>query len=174
MKLAVTDVETTGLAPQKAEIIQIAILIYDLDTHQVTKEYSAKIKPKHIEFAEPKALEVNGYTPEAWADALEAKDVAPVVADLLRNKVFTAYNAEFDVAFVKEFLRREGILRQPWQHRKLDVMYLAMPEWLLGRTENVKLGTIATHFNVAQAHAHDALDDVRTTLALAQRLVPGL
>lgn len=174
MKLAITDVETTGLDALKHEVIQIAILVYDLDKHAVVQEYAAKVKPVRIEIAEPKALECNGYTPEGWKDALSGAEVAHVAAGLLRNAVFAGYNVEFDVGFVREFLRREGILRQPWQHRKLDVMAVAMPEWLLGRAENVKLATIAPMFGLTQKVPHDALDDVRTTLALAQKLIPGL
>lgn len=60
------DVETTGLDPLVHEIIELTVR-YEPRKGCANPAWHAKIKPEHIETAEPKALEINGYTEEKWA-----------------------------------------------------------------------------------------------------------
>jgi len=74
--IVVIDTETTGLDPAKHEVIEFAGIKIDPVTLEVIDTLTFKVKPLHIETAQSKALEVNGYTPEAWAEAIDPLDAA--------------------------------------------------------------------------------------------------
>lgn len=100
--LAFTDVETTGLDPLMNEILEFACV-------KGNESLVMKIKPRRIHTAHPKALEVNGYNEAEWADAEDISTAAPKIIAFLRDSVFVAHNAKFDVAFIESFLREAGI-----------------------------------------------------------------
>lgn len=80
------DTETTGLDPNKHEIIEIAILresVLPGGGGAIVESWSTKIAPTRIEDAEPKALEVNGYDKERWAGAPTFAEVADDIAKRL-------------------------------------------------------------------------------------------
>ena len=64
MAICFVDTETTGLDKSRHEIIEIAILV--LEGGQL-KGYNQKIAPTHIATADPVALKINRYIPEACA-----------------------------------------------------------------------------------------------------------
>lgn len=105
--LAFIDVETTGLDAAHHEVIEYAIILED--RWSGTQEYSGRVIPQFIERASPKALEVNGYTPEKWRDALPAEVVAPHIANLLKDTVLIGHNVRFDAGFISEMLKRAGV-----------------------------------------------------------------
>jgi len=103
--LVFVDVETTGLDPHKHEILEVAaVLAYpDGDTPSF---YEAKIKPERIEDAHPKALEVNGYTEEAWASARPLSMVLPELVAFMEGAVIGGQNTRFDVGFINASIKR--------------------------------------------------------------------
>ena len=96
MKHCYIDTETTGLNPAKHEIIEIAIITENEDG--TFERWHTKIKPDHIENAHPKALEVNGYTPEAWEGAPNFEDVVPEITSRLKGSIWlvTTSTSTFD------------------------------------------------------------------------------
>jgi len=95
MKYAIIDIETTGLDPYKHEIIEIAIITED-------ESYHAKVIPTNIEYASPKALEINGYNEKDWFGAVPARDVAVRASRLLDGKIIIGHNPSFDMGFLRE------------------------------------------------------------------------
>ena len=56
------DVETSHLDPDIGEILSIAIITEDEDLG-LTTQYATLIKPVQLHRADPKSLEINGYSP---------------------------------------------------------------------------------------------------------------
>jgi DNA polymerase III epsilon subunit-like protein len=100
--LVFCDVETSGLDPVVNEILEFAAI-------KGEETLVMKIKPRRIHTAHPKALEVNGYNEAEWADAVDIAEAAPKIIAFLRDAVFVAHNAKFDVGHIESFLREAGI-----------------------------------------------------------------
>ena len=174
--LLFVDVETTGLRPGYHEVIQVGAIRTTPDGKSVKEKYVAKIAPAFISRAEPKALEVNGYTPELWAPE-HCTPAGTVALDLLaigRDTTFAAHNAAFDDNFLGAFL--EGLrVSRPWGYHLIDTQTLA--QLLNKRVLDIggySLDKIAAHFGWPRSEKHDALEDAelaRKTYLEAIRLL---
>ncbi len=67
---AFIDIETTGRSFNH-EIIEIAVLRVSSYNFSVLEEWVVKIKPRHLEIAEPEALKINHYNDKDWLEALD-------------------------------------------------------------------------------------------------------
>ena len=105
MAICFIDTETTGLDATRHEIIEIAIVIWDGQTKRV---YNQKIYPSHIQTADPVALKINGYNPDAWADAPYFKEQAATIARLLSGNTVVGHNVQFDLDFITRQLKSAG------------------------------------------------------------------
>ena len=110
MILTVFDTETTGLDPDKHEILEVALLSMILDrdgNFYVFKEFQSKIAPENIYNASPKALKINGYTKEAWDGAPPFKEVLEKMRPIIEeSNIFLGQNLIFDMRFVDEICKR--------------------------------------------------------------------
>lgn len=100
--LIVLDLETTGLDPAKHEIIDIAAVRYSCDGRCLSL-LTTKLKPEHIDTADPEALAVNGYSPEKWYAADRLVDAVDRIRDYLSSPdtIIVGHNVWLDVAFIK-------------------------------------------------------------------------
>src|SRR3989338_6197857 len=80
-RLAFVDLETTGLDPFRHEIIEIGIVLAEQRADLFGKlfleriaEHEIRLKPEHIETADPKALEVCKYHERNWENAVAQKE----------------------------------------------------------------------------------------------------
>lgn len=113
--LVAFDVETTGLDPEKDEIIEVAGVKFTLEKQGgklVTKkigEFQNLVKPTM--FIPEEATRVNKITNQMVDDAPPVKTV---LAGFLRfcglSSVLVAHNASFDAAFIGKAVRKSGIM----------------------------------------------------------------
>lgn len=164
------DTETTGLNPTTHEIIEIAIVVESVTpdgTGVVTSSWATKIAPERIEAADPKALQVNGYTPEAWAGVPTFAEVAPKIAELLASgSIVCGHNVGFDIGFIEAAFARIGSgVRIPY-HR-LDTVTLAYAAWNdTGTGPGLSLDKIRKHLGTSLQGAHSALKDAEDARAV--------
>lgn len=159
------DVETTGLDPDANDIIEIAIVRVDPDGEKVFHEKIAMERPEN---AHPKALEVNGYTPEKWKDAKPAVLIFPQVADLLTDCILAGQNTRFDAGFLNATFKRLGLDVRADYHL-YDTSTLAM-EHLKPWLESVSLVPVCKALGIPTNGAHTAMADVRMAMAVDQKL----
>lgn len=188
-KLVVFDVETSGLDPEKHEVIQFAAVA--LQDWFPVDELELKVQ-FDLAKASPDALEMNSYEPEAWKGAIpQAQAVAKIASFLKRNASWTktskagktyavarlcAHNARFDCEFLGAMFRRAAAFCPAALYEPLDT--LALARWVTfcdivykpdSPPADHKLGTLLAHFEIkAEGDAHDALADVRSTAELAK------
>lgn len=156
--LAFIDTETTGLDATVHEVIEYAIVRTNPNGEE-TLRWATKIKPQNIEAAHPIALEVNGYTEEAWADAPTMAEVGEKILADLKGCVIVGHNVAFDENMLNENLKRAGIDRRIPYH-KVDTVTLAYEHLVKDGLTSLSLDNIRRFMGWSLDGAHTALQDV--------------
>ena len=159
------DVETTGLNPAIHEIIEIALII---EGEEGLHRFSTKIKPKYIEHADPRALEVNGFSHQEWRDAPYDMEVAEEIASLIEGCTLIGHNVHFDAEFVEEMLHKCGCTFVP-KRRKIDTITLAHEHLYFWPAHS--LSSLRLFFGIPTAGEHRALKDCEDMRAIYYRLL---
>jgi DNA polymerase III subunit epsilon len=171
--LAFVDCETTGLDPDKHEIVEIAVVRADARTLAVLDERTVKVRPERLDEADPDALLVCGYDPDAWRDAVPLAEALAVVTPMLEGATLAGHHVVFDRAFLHAAYRRTG-LRPPTQPRHLlDTASLGWPLYAQGLLPSLSLDELAGCAGAARPFPHRALDDARCARAVAAHLLRG-
>lgn len=170
--LCFIDTETTGLEPDLHEVIEFAVIRVDPVSGSQTS-WSTKIKPEHIERAHPKALEVNGYTPEEWADAPLMSEVGHRIVELLRDGILVGHNCSFDEAMLKASLKRAGVEGRIPYH-KVDTVTLAYEHLVPYGLPSLSLDNIRRFLGWSLDGAHTAMQDAEDAKRLYEILSGGL
>ncbi len=100
--IAIVDLETTGLDYHMHEIIEIGLVLVDQNTLEIKDTMDVKVRPLHIERASPKAMEVNGYNENDWADAWDLKKSMITLSAKSKGAIFGSQNVTFDWGFCQE------------------------------------------------------------------------
>lgn len=184
MRIVFFDLETGGLDPLLHPITQIAAVAVDEQLNEL-ESYECKLT-FYDKTCDKKALAMNGYKEDVWI----AEAISPLqavgqfgrflsrYADIERKSERTGnpyrvaqlagYNAAtFDGPFIQQFFKVQRAFL-PASYQVLDVLQRAKWHFLeMGVTlESLRLSAVAEHFGIKVEQAHDALEDVRTTIAV--------
>ena len=168
MILTVIDTETTGLDPDRQEIIEVAFISYVITNEGerlVTKRYESKIKPEHLHTASPKALEINGYSDEEWADAPSAKEILPVVCKAIsKSSLLLGQNLIFDLRFLEKMCEKHGVeMPEPPPYIDTRSMADVLKESKIIRSSS--MDNLCKHYAIKfEGRAHTALADCERTM----------
>lgn len=106
--IAVTDLEFTGLDPDRHEIIEIGLVVLDPHTLETLREWEIYVAPQHMERADPEALKIAGYAPTAWHDATRGDIALMQFLEHTRGTVFAAWGA-MDWIFITKAMREHRL-----------------------------------------------------------------
>lgn len=187
------DIETTGLDPVTAEIIEFAGIRFEdgkevnrlelkikprfikdppMEFKDVYRNFDAKVWAKNVQHA----LKINGYTPEAWeaAGAVTYDEGIPIIAKFLKGATAVGgHNVSFDAAFIDyavtdlaPVLDDDGkIISLPYH--KIDTVALAYEHLVplgLNKVSLSKPGGLCTFLNIPTDNAHTAMADIEMTI----------
>ena len=163
----VFDTETTGLSNKTHEIIEIAGVKIDTSLN-IVDEFETKISPQRIEIAEPRALEINGFTKEAWVGSPNPKIALQKFADWASGNILCGHNVEFDLGFLFSSMREYDI---PFAYDGYLCTYKMARKYKkeIGVT-GFSLKKLCLHFDIPYVNAHRAMPDVKATLNLYKKL----
>lgn len=160
--LAFLDLETSGLDPMVHDIMEVGLIMRRVppppDGWTETEiEFSLPFDPTK---ATPRALEVNGWGRRQFAPLQDIIWAAEFLHTVLEDWLIVGNNVQFDVAFLRELLRKHG-LTPSWNHRLVELKPLAggalglAPPW---STDDLcrRLGV-----DPPDEDAHTALGDAR-------------
>ena len=175
MIITVFDTETSGLNPDKHEILEVALLslILDQDGNSYTlTEFERKIKPERLYLASKKALEINGYSDAAWVGAQSFTEVVDEMRPIIeKSDVFLGQNMIFDLRFLDENCKRHNIIC-PEFPAYIDTKEMAdklvRAEWL----KRSGMDYLVEHYNInVRGRAHTALVDCWRTFRVWEKLL---
>jgi DNA polymerase-3 subunit epsilon len=159
---ALVDVETTGLNPATDRIIQVAVA--HVSSHGVLQRtWSTLIDPE----CDPGPVAIHGLTRDHLATAPRYDSVVAELGGLLSNRVLVAHNAKFDWQFLAAESRR-ATHELPVTRRLCTIdltRQLDLP------VESLSLGSVASYYDIPQARAHDAIDDMRVMSEVLLKLL---
>ena len=162
----ILDTETTGLDPSKHEILEICMF-----KPKCGSTYKAKIKPEFLEFADPKALEVNGYNEEEWADAISIDEALLDISNFINEHIVVGHNVQFDLNMLKYSINRskyKDLVRIPYHC--IDTVTLAQEHLVPMGLESVSLDSIRGFLGINKEGSHRALKDVMDTAEIFKTL----
>lgn len=153
---AILDLETTGFEPGKAKITEVAIIFYENGKEE---HFETFVNPEcHIPDEITKLTHI---TDDMVKDAPTIKEIAPVLFDMLKDRIFVSHNVPFDWSFFEYFFRQ--ILDIDYKSPSLCTLNLSRK--LLSLPSN-KLENVARHFGYDLVDAHRAMKDTEAVKIL--------
>jgi len=160
-EFAIIDLETSGLEPGNARIIEVAILLMN-SKGEVQEEYATLVNPGNGQVG---PTFIHHITEEA---VLSAPTFAEIAGDILKrfeNRIVVAHHAAFEDKFLASEFKRAGIKLPPIP--ALDTLWLTRQ---VVELPNYKMQTVIQNYGIEETDLHTALGDVR---ALA-KILPTL
>ena len=161
----VFDIETTGFSALTCRIIEIGAV--KVEKGQITDRFSTFVNPEvPIPFRIEQLTSIND---SMVLDAPVIEEVLPKFLEFCEGCVMVAHNADFDMSFIIENCKRQGISD--------DFTYVdtvGMARFLLPALNRFKLDTVAKAVGVSLDHHHRAVDDAACTAEIFVRFVKML
>lgn len=153
--LVVVDTETTGIAPDRDRVIEIAAV--KIVGGEVVGTFEQFVNPGR---AVPRRItEITGISTAMVFDAPPASEVLPAFLDFLGDGVLVAHNLTFDHGFLRAELERANLppLDGP------SVCTLRLARRLLPGLGSHGLTSVARHYQIPFRARHRALGDAEVT-----------
>lgn len=163
--LVFVDLETTGANFANDRIIEIGLI--EVDSAGV-REWSSLINPDTS--ISPFITGLTGIDTAMVSSAPHFADVAPLVLEKLRGRLFIAHNARFDYTFLKREFLRLGI-----GFRASNLCTVKLSRKLFPEHHRHSLDALVSRYDIAVSDRHRALADAKVLWDLWQRwheLVP--
>jgi ATP-dependent DNA helicase DinG len=156
--IVIIDLETTGLDPQKDAIIEIAAIRFD--GKRIDAEFETLVNPnRHI----PEHItQLTGIDDAMVRNAPRIGEILGQLEEFCGDLPILGQNVRFDLGF----LRRQRAL--PF-NEAVDTYEMASV--LLPSASRYNLGALGQLLGIPLSATHRAMDDVRVTLAVYQRLI---
>ena len=162
--VSVLDTETTGFSPEKERIIQCSAIKYEIlgtNMREIDRMNFYICPP----FLVPTKIEnLTGITNEFLINKPKEEEVFPQIHRFLENTLIAAYNADFDVKFLKAMYERQG---EELTNEYIDVLEMARDIIPKDESPSHKLGDITRLYGADRGlKFHSSMDDVIATSRL--------
>ena len=150
----VFDIETTGFSPVKNRIIEIGAV--KMQAGQIVDRFSSFVNPRTpIPF---RIEQLTGIQDDMVLSAPEIEQVLPEFLRFCRGSVFVAHNASFDMSFLLENAKRQGIQLDPTYVDTVGIARVLLPH-----QAKHTLDAVAKAMDVSLENHHRAVDDAEAT-----------
>lgn len=161
----VFDIETTGFSPVKNRIIEIGAV--KIEQGVITDRYSTFVNPNvPIPFEIEKLTGIND---EMVMKAPRIEETLPQFLAFCEGSVLVAHNANFDMSFILENARLQGIETDFTYVDTVGIARILLP----GQAKHT-LDAVAKTLNVPLHNHHRAVDDAAATAEIFVKLIPML
>lgn len=146
-KIVIVDIETSGLDPERHEILEIGAVIFDSKTLAIIDALDLRVKPEHPETGDARAFAVNGYNAEEWADCMDLKLALYMFKVRTEGATFCAHNAIFDWSFLLKASEKTGVALH-FDYHKLDLLSIAWAKIPHEKVQSWSLKTICAYLGI--------------------------
>ncbi len=161
----VFDLETTGFSPVNNRIIEIGAV--RVENGKITDKFSTFVNPQ---VPIPMRIEDLTHINDAMVmDSETIEEILPKFLKFCEGAVMVAHNASFDMSFITENCKRQGIDRE---FTSVDTVALARV--LLPQLNRYKLDTVAKALQVPLESHHRAVDDAGCTAEIFVKFIKML
>ena len=161
-RYVVFDLETTGFSAVKNRIIEIGAV--KVEQGEITERFSTFVNPDvPIPYEIEKVTNIND---SMVIDAPYIETVLPEFMKFCEGCVMVAHNAGFDMSFIKENCKRQGI---PAEHTYLDTVALARV--LITDTSKYTLDSLCKKLNIVLEGHHRAVNDAEATAQIFLKFI---
>jgi DNA polymerase-3 subunit epsilon len=163
------DLEMTGLDPKQHEIIEVAGLLVDPQDYSITNSYYAKVLPTHIHTADPQSLQISGYNPTDWRDAISLRQFLIEISAFAPNCFLAGFSVQNEWNFLISALESEQ-LPYFFDNYILEVWTLAYTKYHHHPDiTNIGLSSLCKLLDIPiQRHRPDS--DIRATYEIFRKL----
>ena len=142
---------------EKGQSLKGTYVVFDLETTGFSSAIPFRI------------TQLTSITDEMVMESPEIETILPQFLKFVGDAVLVAHNASFDVSFIEENCRQQGI--EP-DFTSVDTVGLARV--LLPTLSKFKLNVVAKALNISQEHHHRAVDDARVTAEIYVKFIQML
>jgi DNA polymerase-3 subunit epsilon len=176
--LAFIDLETTGLNPTRQEIIEIGCVVVKQVPAvgrgaklEIISEFDSKVKPEHLETAEPEALRINGYNDADWLFAVTLEQAMKVLVEKTDGAIMISHNITFDWGFL-QYAFAKTKLQNKMSPVRLDLMSMAFAKlYHQEAVQRFNLKALSDYFGIKNEQAHTAIFDIKTSIEIYKKLL---
>lgn len=147
------DCETTGLAPETDQIIEIALVKFNFD--KTLESYETLIDP--LIPINPESIAIHHITDEMVKGKPKIQEIIPYAIEFIGKHVIVGHGITNDIAFLCAAAKQHQIPCNLNAHPYIDTLRLAR---LYGESPINSLEKLRQHFNIAEEGAHRAMNDV--------------
>ena len=182
----VFDIETTGIEKSRNEIVSFAA-----KSSANQESMQTLIMPKRPQNLLKKdsggkcAYDINGIHPDDLVGSPKFEEAYPLIRQMMENKYWICWNADFDVGFLDAICDRRRVERIPrlgvWcameilsplaglrGQRRGEIETVAIRDGVDDRFRKQKLSNLAKRMGIDTRNAHDAIADVEMTIQILQ------
>jgi len=162
LEYIIVDFETTGSLAPIDRIIEVGAVLFSRG--KIIDYFSSLVHPGRS--IPPFITFLTGITPEMLNSAPPSELVIPKLMDLVKDRVFVAHNARFDLTFLNYELERLGL--PPYQGDVLCTLNMARRILKLPKRG---LDSLAEYFGIEIIHRHRAVYDAEATALILDRML---
>lgn len=156
------DFETTGLDPNRDQIIEIGAIKYN--NFEAVDEFSTLVSTK-IPLSDI-VTRLTGITPDMLVGKPSISEVLPRFLNFIEGSLLVAHNATFDMGFLRAECLRQGV----------DIEWpvfctLKMAREYLVQLERKSLDSLADYYGLEFEARHRSIGDVKVTGSILQELL---
>ncbi len=173
--IVVVDFENTDFDIEKAEPIQIGVLVLDKDTLEEKQSYVSWIKPVQVINKELKGLKWANISDDDINQINKARPLVEVVEEMFKilpdQYIFCAWNATFDFYLWNRLLK--SVNKKRIAAQILDLWTMAYIDLLNDDKYEGNYGSesVFQYFGAEPRKKHDGLEDCRLEAMLLKKLL---
>ena len=155
------DLETTGLSPEKNQILEIGA--WKVENAQVVSHYETLVQCPHP--IDMRIQQLTGITDEMAAAGIPEQQAVKEMLEFCGNATILGHNIRFDYSFMKAAALRYGYT---YEADAIDTLKIAKK--VLPDVPKRNLEYLCEYFGIETSESHRALEDARAAMELYKRL----